>query len=169
MSPSLMKAMMALVGAACWLAPVGPAFAQTPSTSTFTYRGKLMLDGVAVDGNVDFRFRLLDARAGGTQVGPIVQKDNYPVTNGHFIVNLNFGDGSFDGSTRWLEIKVRHPAGVGAWVLLSPRQKIQPVPYALFALNAGGGLTGPQGPQGDPGPTGATGPQGSQGDPGPAG
>ena len=31
------------------------------------------------------------------------------------------------------------------------------------------GMTGPQGPQGDPGPTGMTGPQGPQGDPGPVG
>ncbi|MBX3176431.1 MAG: hypothetical protein KF886_03645 [Candidatus Hydrogenedentes bacterium] len=53
--------------------------------------------------------------------------------------------------------------------LLTPRQAIQPAPYALFALAGAPGVQGPpgeQGPQGEQGPTGEQGATGEQGPPG---
>ncbi|MCS6951125.1 MAG: hypothetical protein NZ520_11755, partial [bacterium] len=62
------------------------------------------------------------------QVGsPITQNVN--VQNGLFSVELNFGT-VWDGSDRWLQIQI------GSQVL-SPRVKINPTPYAIWANTAG--------------------------------
>ncbi len=47
------------------------------------------------------------------------------VTNGLFIVPLDFGGGVFNGDSRWLEIAVRTNGG-GAFIPLSPRQSVAP-------------------------------------------
>jgi hypothetical protein len=139
------------------------ARAQTPVDSTITYQGELRTGGSPVSGAVDVAFRLFDAEVGGAQVGPTLELLAIELTDGRFVADLDFGPGTFDDQARWLEIDVRHPAGVGSFVPLDPRQPVTAAPVALFALN---GNEGPQGPQGDPGPVG---PQGPQGDPGPIG
>jgi len=142
-----------------------------PVDPVFTYQGQLTNAGAPVSGEVDLRFRLYDAMAAGTQIGTQQLWTLTPDADGRFVVDLDFGDGVFNGDERWLEIDVA-PAGSGAYSTLSPRQPAQPAPYALFALNGNEGPQGPQGPQGETGPEGPQGPQGvrgPQGDQGPQG
>ena len=58
------------------------------------------------------------------------------VSNGLFVVLLDFGDGAFDGSARWLEIGVRTNGSRGAYTVLNPRQAITAAPYAVYANTA---------------------------------
>lgn len=116
----------------------------------FTYQGELKIGDSPVDAQCDFRFKLFDAAAGGSQVGVAHTANNVDVTHGRFAVILNgsgeFGANAFVGMSRWLEIEVRCPTGSGNYTTLIPRQELTAAPYALYAINAGSvswsGLTG---------------------------
>jgi hypothetical protein len=112
------------------------ALAQTPLDSAFTYQGQLRQAGAPVTDSADFRFSLWDAYAGGNQIGTTQSLTSVEVTNGLFTVWLDFGSTAFAGEARYLEMEVRVPAGSGAYTLLTPRQEIGAVPYALYALDA---------------------------------
>ena len=114
----------------------GSAGIQASLGTAFTYQGQLKQDGSPVNGNCDFFFTLWDAETGGNQIGPDQQKDNVPVTNGYFTVELDFGDSAFQGDARWLEIAVCCPAGSGSYTTLAPRQALTAAPYALFSKAA---------------------------------
>ncbi|MFZ0827289.1 MAG: hypothetical protein WAO02_07685 [Verrucomicrobiia bacterium] len=103
-------------------------------TTAFTYQGVLNNAGGAVTGSFDFRFQVFNA-ANSVVAGPLT---NAPVgvTNGLFTVTLDFGPGIFDGSTRSLEIGVRTNGDLNAYTVLSPRQTLASVPYAIQAINA---------------------------------
>jgi hypothetical protein len=119
----------------------GTALAQTLGTG-FTYQGRLALDGTLVDGSADLEIDLWNSPTGGSIVAGPIQLDNVPVVDGVFTVELDFGPGVFEGSTRWLEISVRAPHDPGdgePFTTLTPRQEITAVPYALHALNGGSG------------------------------
>lgn len=49
-------------------------------------------------------------------------------------MELDFGSGAFDGDARWIQIEIDCGAGP---VTLSPRQRLTPAPYALYAPAAG--------------------------------
>lgn len=101
--------------------------------SGFTYQGYLDESGSPANGLYDFEFRLFNAAAVGVQVGNTDTELDVAVVNGVFSVVLSPGPNVFhDGSTRWLEIRVR-PAGAGSFVKLNPRQEIRPVPQAVYA------------------------------------
>jgi hypothetical protein len=159
------------IGLALWTGL--PAAAQ-PVGNTITYQGELRSSGVAATGNADFVFRLYDAPSGGSQIGSTIVYNNTSLQNGRFSADLDFG-AAFGANTRYLEIDVRHPAGLGSFVTLPQRQTVRAAPVALFALagNEGpqgpAGPIGPTGPQGAPGPAGPQGPQGETGPQGPAG
>lgn len=139
-----------------------PAFAQPgPVTTAFTYQGQLKSGGVLLNGTVDLEFRLFDDGAAGTQIGPTLEIPAFAITDGLVNAQLDFGPAAFDGQRRYLEVSVREPAGVGAFVALAPRQETRATPYALYALN--GGVQGPPGPAG---PTGSAGTNGADGAPG---
>ncbi len=104
--------------------------------NAFTYQGRLIDDSAPANGLYDLRFILFDAESGGAQVGPTVEKANVIVTNALFTTELDFGAASFDGNARWLEIAIRPGDEAGTYTVLSPRQPITPVPYALFAKAA---------------------------------
>ncbi|MBL9001297.1 MAG: hypothetical protein JNK25_09195 [Phycisphaerae bacterium] len=116
---------------------------------------------------------------GGNQFGETLQVSLEPgeLINGRFSADLDFGEGAFDGSARFLELAVRSPAtgsgGDQGMTTLSPRQKLCAAPFALQVVGQGPpgeqGSQGPIGPQGEPGPQGETGPPGPQGDRGPRG
>ena len=145
-----------------------PAFAQPgPVTTAFTYQGQLKSGGTLLSGTVDLEFRLFDDGAAGTQIGPTLELPAFAITDGLVNAQLDFGVAAFDGQRRYLEISVREPAGVGAFVALSPRQETRATPYALYALN--GGVQGPPGPAGPAGPAGTNGVDGAPGATGPAG
>jgi hypothetical protein len=105
--------------------------------SGFTYQGRLTDGGGPANGIYDLRFILYDADSGGTQVGATVEKSNIQVQNGLFTTDLDFGAASFDGNARWLEIAIRPGDSAGTYTVLSPRQPINPVPYATYAKTAG--------------------------------
>ncbi len=108
--------------------------------TTFTYQGRLNFNGAPAAGNFDLRFAVFDANTNGNQFGGWLTNTTAAVTNGLFIVTLDFGAGIFTGPDRWLEIAARTNGG-GAFILLTPRQAITPTPYAIFAGSASN-LTG---------------------------
>ena len=110
--------------------------ASTPLSTSFTYQGQLIKDGVPANGSCDIRFILYESGAGGSQVGPIVEKLAATVTGGLFTVpDLDFGGGVFVGDRRWLEVAVKCPAGSGSYATVGNRQELTATPYALYATN----------------------------------
>ena len=113
-----------------------------PVNGEFTYQGRLVLEELPVTGSADFKFYLYDAQNSGSQVGVVLQLDDVSVENGLFTVVLDFGVPAFDGNDRWLEILVRSPHDpndTDPFTALDPRQQLTAVPYAMHALNGGGG------------------------------
>jgi len=134
-----------------------------PVGSSFTYQGELRQSGVATTGPHALMFRLYDDSGGDFQVGVDIIVPGFAGfdSEGRFTIELDFGM-VFEGDPRWLEV----------WVdgtKLTPRQRISPVPYALFALNGTAGAEGPMGPAGPTGPAGPPGAQGATGAGGPQG
>lgn len=119
--------------------------AQQPLGDAFTYQGHLSSSGSAVNDTCDFQFSLWDSASSSTgQVGSTQAVSGVAVTNGLFIVQLDFGSNAFGGDARWLEVAVRCPAGAGAYTALSPRQELTATPYALHAASAGSANTLPR-------------------------
>ena len=114
------------------LAGVHSAVAQS---TAFTYQGRLTDNGGAANGSYDLKFRLYSTDSGGSIVAGPITNSPVGVTNGLFTVSLDFGAGVFTGPDRWLEIGARTNGG-GAFTTLSPRQKLTPSPYAIFATTA---------------------------------
>lgn len=104
--------------------------------TTFNYQGRLGHGGGAANGLYDFTFGLFDAPAGPNQVGATVAAAGVGVTNGLFTVPLDFGSGAVGGTAYWLEMAVR-TNGAGGFTTLTPRQRLLPVPQAIFAVEAG--------------------------------
>ncbi len=137
--------------------------AQAQLETVFVYQGSLMEAGEPANGEYEFQLRLLDDlnfQVGTTQFSSAV------INEGIFQIDMDFGLGAFDGSTRYLEISVRSFMDGGPYITLSPNQLITSTPVAQFALSGNEGPQGPQGvqgPQGDAGAAGMTGADGSQG------
>jgi len=129
-------AIIAVIFSLLLLSRTAAARPSSASISTsFTYQGRLTDGGTPAEGNYDFEFKLYDASSEGNQIGSTVIKADVPVTDGLFIVALNFGP-VFDGSIHYLEISVR-PADSGpAYTVLDPRQPITAAPNAIFAGSA---------------------------------
>ena len=119
--------------------------------TAISYQGRLSSGANAADGLYDLQFTLYDSLTEGIALaGPLTNAD-LTINNGLFTVSLDLGTNVFTGSACWLEIAVR-TNGAAQWTQLSPRQPIQPVPYALTAATvlpsglpaggySGGGLT----------------------------
>ncbi|MFO1488780.1 MAG: tail fiber domain-containing protein [Verrucomicrobiota bacterium] len=111
------------------------AYAQT---TAFTYQGQLWTNTLPASGSNDLRFVLFDDPAAGSQISTNITVDDVVMTNGLFTVTLDWGGAAqFDGSDRWLEIRVRPGSATGPFTTLSPRQKITATPYAQRAASAG--------------------------------
>jgi hypothetical protein len=128
-STMLITVMVAMlcVDVPSYSAPVGTAF---------TYQGRLLDANELADGLYDFKFRLYNAGRGGSQIGTDVDAADIDVIDGYFTAELDFGS-VFDSNAVWLDIGVRAGAlgDPNAYISLSPRQRIAPAPYALYALN----------------------------------
>jgi hypothetical protein len=111
-----------------------------PVGTAFNYQGLLLDNKLLAGGLYDFQFNLFDANIGGNELGAEVSKPEVNVIDGYFTVELDFGS-VFVGYGCWLEVSVRHydQNDPCAYTVLSPRQKITPTPYALYALGGGGG------------------------------
>jgi hypothetical protein len=108
----------------------------TPLGTAFTYSGRLKYQNQLANGNFDLQVKLFDAATAGNQVGQTLNVSALSFVNGLFVTSLDFGGGIFDGTAYWLEFAAR-PSGNGPFTLLSPRQPVNPAPYALFAPTAG--------------------------------
>jgi hypothetical protein len=117
-----------------FITQVPTTYAQSPE---FTYQGQLTINGVPVAGAYDFEFRLFDDPTAGTQLSGADNLEDIEVVGGVFTVTLDFGDTSFGGSPRWLEIAVRPGASTNGYAKLSPRQPITATPYAIQSASAG--------------------------------
>ena len=109
---------------------MGSVLAQQP----FTYQGMLKTSGIPANGNYDFQFSLWTAVSGGSQVGSTITRIGVSVGNGLFTTELDFGS-VWDGNERYLQIAVR-PSGSGSYTTLSPRVKVNRVPYSQLAYSA---------------------------------
>lgn len=123
---------------AAGLAMSASAFAQ--STTTFTYQGELLSEGLPATGSYDLRFRLFDSPAGSTQIGSTLCVDNITVDNGKFTVALDFG-ALFTQPGRFLEVAVRADSPDACaistgFTALAPLQPITSAPSASFASAA---------------------------------
>jgi hypothetical protein len=127
--------LLALVAGIALAQGPGPRAGLAPQDAvgtTFTYQGRLTDGGSPATGDYDFEFKLYDAAEDGTQVGSTIPIDDYTIAGeGLFTVQLDFGEGAFEGSGRWLEIGVRPGSETGAYTTLLPRQELTPSPYAL--------------------------------------
>ncbi len=101
--------------------------------TSFTYQGQLKKNGTPYTGNANFSFLLYTASTGGTLLGTLDQ-NSVAVAAGLFTTQLDFG-AVFDGNPRWLEIQAA--TGVEGFTVLTPRQEIKSVPYAVRAENGG--------------------------------
>jgi hypothetical protein len=118
------------------IALVSPPIAVRAQGTAFTYQGRLNEAGQAAAGIYDFRCQVYDASELGTLVSTTVTNSAVPVTNGLFVLNLDFGAAPFSGAERWLHIGVRTNGALN-FINLSPRQRIAPTPYAVYAARAG--------------------------------
>src|SRR5260221_310828 len=110
--------------------------APVPLGTAFSYQGRLAQGSGAANGSYDFRFNLFDHRVTSNQIGATLITNAVPVSNGLFVVTLDFGAGAFAGDARWLEISVRTNGGA-TFTPLPPRQPLAPTPYALYSPAAG--------------------------------
>lgn len=122
----LFSGVPSLLGAPTAAVPNAPAAAMTRS---FTYQGSLQSGGEPVNGTFDFTFILYNSSVGGSQAGPIITRNDVPVSDSLFTVTLDFGD-IYDGTQYYLDIAVRPGSSSGSYVPITPRQAITSVPYA---------------------------------------
>jgi len=109
------------------------AAAPLPAQETaITYQGQLRESGEPVTDTVDLRFELFDALSGGDTIAGPLQFLDWPVEDGLFQVELDFGAVAFDGGPRFLEVEVNGAP-------LSPRQKVTATPFALLAAGTATG------------------------------
>jgi hypothetical protein len=124
------------------------AFSTQPPTAraqgtAITYQGRLYDGTNLANGNYDMRFHVYSAPTGGSILGGPITNAPVVVSNGLFVVTLDFGAGVFTGSSNWLQIGVRSNGVAVAYTSLSPRQQLTPSPYTIFAEGANAtGLTG---------------------------
>jgi hypothetical protein len=121
-----------------------PALSQQDDALTrtgFIYQGQLTEEGVPATGSYTFRITLYTAQTGGDELGSLVIED-VVLTNGLFRAQLNFDRAAIGDHEIWLEIAVRSTSSVEAYSVLSPRQRLTPTPYAIFAQEGRWSLIG---------------------------
>ncbi len=107
------------------------AQAQAMLGTAFTYQGQLKQGDVPLTGLVDLQFAIWTHETGGSAIATIAH-NAVPIDNGLFTVDLDFGDDLLWGDKiRWLEVQVAYPAGAQQGTTLTPRQRIQPTPFAM--------------------------------------
>ena len=114
-----------------------PSEPQAILGTAFTYQGQLQDGGAPATGEYDFRFTLYNVAQGGAPLAgtsPITLA-RVAVTRGQFTVQLDFGN-IFGDQQLYLDIAVRPGGSSDAFIPLTPRQAITPVPYARYAIQS---------------------------------
>ena len=116
------------------------------STTSFTHSGRLLENGQPANGLYEMEITLHRSETNTTAVGSTVFLPAVPITNGLFMIALDFGPEAFDGELRWLEFSVGpsdvagllSAASVGPRPLtvLGPRQPVRSVPQTTYATKA---------------------------------
>jgi len=106
--------------------------AQSPA---FTYQGRLTDSDNPVNGLFDFNCALYATNTGGVPVATNFPVTKIPVTNGLFVMTLDFNPAVFTGNPLYLDLQVS-PAGAGKFTPLLPRQLLTSTPYAFRAASA---------------------------------
>jgi len=112
--------------------------------TAFAYQGQMADAGSPANGLYSFVFTVYDAESGGNPVGFFTSLYDVLIVNGRFTVELDPGVNVFTGPSRWLEIRTVRSSAGGDPVVLSPRQRILPAPYAITAGNMTGFLAATQ-------------------------
>ena len=131
-----LKTKSKFVFGAVLLAVLFAASNASAQTTQFTYQGKLTDNGAPINALYDFTLTLWDASTNGNQISPPQNIQSVAVVDGIFTVNLDFGAGAFNGSSRFLEISVKPNGNPGSPTLLSPRQQVLSTPYAIKSLGS---------------------------------
>ena len=106
----------------------------TLACATITYQGRLSDAGAAATGAYDLQFTAYDQLIGGAAQSETIVVENAAVTNGIFTVQLNFAASFYNNDkARYLEIGVRPGTSTGAFTVLTPRQLLTKVPFAVNA------------------------------------
>jgi hypothetical protein len=108
------------------------AFAQG---TAFTYQGRLINGTNAASGTYNLTFSLFNTNAGGVAIAGPVTNSAVVITNGLFMVTMDFSSGVWNGQTNWLQIGVETNGGA-SFITLTPRQQLTPTPYAIYAESA---------------------------------
>lgn len=108
-------------------------------TTVFTYQGRFTdstQQQQPTNGTYNMQFALFGSLAGNDQIGSTITDSDVQVVGGVFTVKLNFtAANSFDGSARFLEIRVFNPA-TSNYITLTPRQPITSSPYSIQTIRA---------------------------------
>lgn len=121
--------LLGLVSAFALAAACGSALGQVGTA--ITYQGQLKNAGTPVNSPTDMRFSLWTDPAAGTQLGSTVESLAVPVSQGLFNASMDFGVDPYDSDqAAYLQIEVRNPAGVGAYVPMGSRQRLTAAPYS---------------------------------------
>src|SRR4051794_9981970 len=112
--------------------------------TAFTYQGRLSDGTNPANGSYDLTFTIYGGLTGGNAVAGPVTNSGIVVSDGQFIVTLDFGNSPFSaGAQRWLEVGTRTNGAV-SFTTLVPRQKFTATPYAITAGNVTGAITNSQ-------------------------
>lgn len=104
--------------------------------TAFSYQGCLNSGSGPANGYYNFSFGLYSTNANGVPIGGIITNYDVTVSNGLFTTVLDFGP-IFNGTAYWLEIGVEDISSTNDFTILSPRQALNSIPYAVYAVNAG--------------------------------
>jgi hypothetical protein len=117
-----------LASAASSAAPIGTAI---------SYQGELRDNNVPLNGPISLRFRLFNVDTGGIAVVPDVNTTTTANAGRFTVPSLDFAPPPFSpdwSRALWIEVAV---IGSGGTVtVLGPRQRLTPVPSAIYATNA---------------------------------
>ncbi len=100
--------------------------------TAFTYQGQFQNNGSPASGTYNLTFTLFNTNTTGVAIAGPVTNNAIFVTNGLFMVLIDFGPGVFNGTNYWLQIGVE-TNGASPFTTLAPRQQLTPTPYAIFA------------------------------------
>lgn len=112
-----------------------PVAALAQDDTSFTYQGELRVDGAPAAGLFDLEACVYAAPGGGSPLGCATPIEDLPVSDGRFTAVLDAG-AVFDGSTRYLELRVRAGNETTPHVPLQPRQALRTTPQAQYAARA---------------------------------
>lgn len=112
-----------------------PLIALAQADTSFTYQGELKVDGVPAVGEFDLEACVYAVPTSGAVLACSNPIENLPISDGRFTVVLDAGP-VFDGSPRFLELRVRDGDETTPHVALQPRQALRATPQAHYATRA---------------------------------